>query len=115
MTHHDLKRAGWVRLSAPGDKLGACWHHPSSGWLIKHCGHPTANFPYEVFAPDGRRHLAPNGRCFMSLVAAAAGAAEASRASEPTALTCQVVVATHQGTEVLSELTLPTAPPRRAA
>ncbi len=42
----------WVRLSLPGDKLRALWRHPATGWIIRHCGHPTANWPYYAVDPD---------------------------------------------------------------
>lgn len=45
-------RPGWIRLSAPGDKCGAHWLHTSSDWQIRHCGHPTANWPYYAIDPD---------------------------------------------------------------
>lgn len=56
-------RLGWVRLSAPGDKCAAEWLH-TSGWRVRHCGHPTANWPWWIEAPDGRAFASPNGRGF---------------------------------------------------
>lgn len=58
----------WERLSAPGDKCGAYWRH-ESGWSVRHCGHPTANYPYYGIPPrDGEEMLlAPNGRGFRLL------------------------------------------------
>lgn len=51
-------RAGWTRLSAPGDKVGATWRHDASGWLVRHCGHPTANWPYYAIDPaHGERRV----------------------------------------------------------
>lgn len=44
-------RPGWIRLSTPGKKLDACYRHVASGWLVKHCGHPTANWPYYAVDP----------------------------------------------------------------
>lgn len=38
-------REGWTRLGTEG-KLGAVYVHEASGWRIRHCGHPTANWPY---------------------------------------------------------------------
>jgi protein gp37 len=43
-----------------------------AGWTVEHCGHPTANFPYMVYTPEGRAVLAPNGRAFQTLAAAKA-------------------------------------------
>lgn len=47
-----MRRAGWERLSRPGCKLSARWMHTDSRWLVRHCGHPTANWPYFAVAPD---------------------------------------------------------------
>lgn len=44
-----MKRAGWTRLSPPRAKLTAQWQH-TSGWMVRHCGHQTALWPY--FAVD---------------------------------------------------------------
>ena len=47
-----------------------------SGWTVKHCGHPTANYPYYLISPEGDEPIvAANGRGFRSL-AAAKGAAK---------------------------------------
>lgn len=43
------ERPGWERLSSA--KAGKCsqrWIHVASGWVVFHCGHPTANWPYAV-------------------------------------------------------------------
>lgn len=58
---------GWTRRSPPGDKLAAHWEHLRSGWSVRHCGHPTANYPYTAFSPDGYQAVAPNGRGFTTL------------------------------------------------
>jgi hypothetical protein len=42
-------RRGWTR---EGDGLDARYHHIESGWVIVHCGHPTANYPYYGLSPD---------------------------------------------------------------
>jgi hypothetical protein len=41
----------WIKRSAPGDKCGGAWRH-TSGWEVRHCGHPTANWPYYIEHPD---------------------------------------------------------------
>lgn len=66
------RRPSWIRLSAPGPKTRQKWLHEPSGWRIEHCGHPTAIWPYLVFAPDGQLHTASNGRCHRTLLDAAA-------------------------------------------
>lgn len=62
-------RAGWTRLSRAGDKLTALWRHDASGWLVQHCGHPTANWPYYAVDPahPERVVVAPSSRAFRSL------------------------------------------------
>lgn len=68
---------GWTRLSEVGDKCSGAWVH-SSGWLIQHCGHPTANYPYAAYGPDGFMVVDYNGRGFNSLKRAK-GAVDAVR------------------------------------
>lgn len=66
------KDGGWQRLSAPGDKCGAHWRHEASGWQVRHCGHPTANWPYYAIDPAHEEcaTVSANGRGFRSLKAA---------------------------------------------
>jgi hypothetical protein len=50
----------WERLAFRG------WKH-DSGWMIHHCGHPTANWPYYLVAPKtGHIVLAQNGHGFRT-------------------------------------------------
>lgn len=58
--------AKWERLSSAGDKCSAHWRHVS-GWEVKHCGHPTANYPYHGVDLEGRMIVATNGRGFINL------------------------------------------------
>jgi hypothetical protein len=46
-------------------KLGPGWvasgkgchrRFEKAGWMVAHCGHPTANWPWAVFGPDARLH-----------------------------------------------------------
>jgi len=53
MSYQHRRLKGWTRVPATGDKCGARWIHSSSGWIVQHCGHPTANFPYYVITPEG--------------------------------------------------------------
>lgn len=57
----------WERLSPPGRKSDATWFH-GSGWLVQHCGHPTANTPYQVRDPSAPERLivSSSGRGFRS-------------------------------------------------
>lgn len=43
--------AGWTRLSPAGRKIGSRWIHEASGWEVRHCGHPTALWPYFAIDP----------------------------------------------------------------
>ena len=66
-----MNRDGWARLSAAGDKLGARWIH-DSGWIVFHCGHPTANWPYAAYDPEhpGTITADLSGRGFRNLARA---------------------------------------------
>lgn len=57
----------WQRVPGTLGKLDTVHIHTPSGWEIHHCGHPTANYPYCIYKPDGWRVLAPNGRGFQRL------------------------------------------------
>lgn len=58
----------WVRYAGSLGKLDTVHRHTRSGWEVRHCGHPTANFPYFILKPDGERLLNPNnGRGFQRL------------------------------------------------
>lgn len=43
------QRPGWQRIRGG---CGGIWRH-SSGWIVKHCGHPTALWPYYGVSPTG--------------------------------------------------------------
>jgi hypothetical protein len=58
------QRKNWVRFRGG---CGGIWQH-SSGWVVHHCGHPTAIWPYYGVSPEGRMLLAPNGRAFGLLL-----------------------------------------------
>lgn len=63
-------RAGWTRLHPKGaSKCSAAYRHDATGWVVKHCGHPTANWPYYASAPDGSASLVIEscGRAFRLL------------------------------------------------
>ena len=63
----------WRRVDPYRGKLGSIYAHPA-GYTIKHCGHPTAIWPYGLYDQGGDFIPAPNGRAFSSLAAAAAAA-----------------------------------------
>jgi hypothetical protein len=51
-----MAAAGWERVDArPWTKTRACWRH-HAGWRLEHCGHPTALYPWALFAPSGAMH-----------------------------------------------------------
>ena len=50
----DPEAPGWERVDPrPWTKTAARWKHPS-GWELRHCGHPTANYPWALYDPTGR-------------------------------------------------------------
>jgi hypothetical protein len=55
LTPAQMRRTGWVRSTGVG-YLSIWWTHQPSGWVIRHCGHPTANLPWALYAPDGFMH-----------------------------------------------------------
>lgn len=65
-----LLPAPWERIDGGRGKIGSRYLHPS-GYLIQHCGHPTALWPYALYTPDDYMVIAPNGRAWQNLQAAA--------------------------------------------
>jgi hypothetical protein len=57
-------RPGWTRYKRSADSKGFAYVHEASGVEVRHCGHPTANWPYTVNLPDGRMVTSNNGRAF---------------------------------------------------
>jgi hypothetical protein len=45
-----------------GPSPGRTYWYKDTNWRVEHCGHPTANYPYLIYDPDGNGILAPNGR-----------------------------------------------------
>lgn len=61
------KKKTWARTpGVSGGTCGARWR-TEDGWVITHCGHPTANYPYILYRPDREPVLAANGRGFRRL------------------------------------------------
>jgi putative DNA-invertase from lambdoid prophage Rac len=53
----ETERLGWKRIDRkPWTKLNARWQH-ARGWTLHHCGHPTANTPWDLHDAKGARHL----------------------------------------------------------
>ena len=44
----------WKRT--PGLNVPAHCTFELRGWVIRHCGHPTAHFPWMIHDPEGRSH-----------------------------------------------------------
>ena len=65
------QRAGWTRVTPPGQKLHALWRHGTSGIELRHCGHPTALYPYFAIDPSDRATMivTHNGHGFIDLLA----------------------------------------------
>lgn len=62
--------SGWLIVRTG---CGGKWLHVESDWFVKHCGHPTASWPYYGLAPDTERMIVgPNGRGFRTLAQAKA-------------------------------------------
>lgn len=49
------KQHGWRKIYAgtPKTGCGGIWEYEATGWLVCHCGHPTANRPYYIESPWG--------------------------------------------------------------
>lgn len=45
-----LEKLGWEKF---GSGIHVDWRH-ASGWLLQHCGHPTANHPWALYDPERR-------------------------------------------------------------
>ena len=50
----------WERVQPEVSAFPRYFH--VSGWVIVHCGHPTAHNPYYAVDPDGVTHYAESGR-----------------------------------------------------
>lgn len=65
----------WERFAPSCPGKGATYVH-TTGWVVRHCGHPTANWPYEVIDPGGGSHVRTNGYGFRTVRDALAAADE---------------------------------------
>lgn len=65
-------RVGWTRVTPPGQKLHALWRHDSTSLEVRHCGHPTALYPYFAIDPSDRATMivTHNGHGFRDLLEA---------------------------------------------
>jgi len=60
----------WRRIDGHRCKTAALYQLAGTDFFIRHCGHPTANFPYYGIRPDGTIMLAKNGMAFRTLAIA---------------------------------------------
>jgi len=72
-----MEARGWTRVDGGKGKLGAVWVH-RAGWELRHCGHPTAHYPWSLYNPAGETVAAPNGRAWPNLEMAARWVVETS-------------------------------------
>jgi len=63
------QRPGWTRIRGG---CGGLWLFQRAGYAVRHCGHPTAIWPYHGETPESALVLAANGRGFQLLAQAQA-------------------------------------------
>jgi hypothetical protein len=57
-SHKHVANLRWRRIDGEKCKCGARYELGDTGWLVIHCGHPTANHPYYGESPDGEMIIA---------------------------------------------------------
>ena len=81
----------WTRFAGwQGKQCGAKYQLTGTAYIIHHCGHPTALWPYYGHTPAGKMIIAPNGRAFAHLADAQA-AMEKLADADPAAFAAAVV------------------------
>jgi hypothetical protein len=53
ISHKGMRQLGWTRVDGGKGKVNARWLH-TTGWVLAHCGHPTALHPWMLVRPDDR-------------------------------------------------------------
>ena len=61
--HNSGNRPGWTKSKGPS---AGCWSF-DGGWQVRHCGHPTALWPYTAHGPKGEFMIAPSRKAFSCL------------------------------------------------
>jgi len=63
---------GWTRLHPPGSSKTAAAYQHASGWLLRHCGHMTANWPFYAEHPrwPGCTIVTHNGKGWRTIAEA---------------------------------------------
>lgn len=72
ISHKRMAHLGWIRVDPhPWSKCAAEWRH-TSGWVLRHCGHPTALWPWFAIDPahPNACTMTHNGLGFADLEAA---------------------------------------------
>jgi hypothetical protein len=59
-------REGWTSYGKGKHRLDK----HVSGWLVRHCGHPTAHWPWTAESPTGERACAAHGHGWRTLAEA---------------------------------------------
>lgn len=63
----------WKRFTGfRGSQCGSTTHlyvdGQDTGWFIRHCGHPTALYPYTITDPNGKQYLdGKTGRAYRRI------------------------------------------------
>lgn len=63
------QRAGWSQTQPNLPRTSALYEH-DSGWIIVHCGHPTALRPYYAISPAGDEVFDDDGGGWRTVKAA---------------------------------------------
>lgn len=71
---------GWHLVAASAGGKGNTYRHGETGWVIEHCGHPTALWPYSIYNAAGERVTMGVGGpgCFADLATCKAVHTEAT-------------------------------------
>lgn len=90
----------------PGSGRLVAWANFRTNYQVRHCGHPTANFPYYIVSPDHDQHIlhpgGPGGTGFRTLQ-------EAQTAADRVAHGLATTKVNNSGRLVVAELARPMA------
>lgn len=64
----DLSKLEWEHNGRP--KPHSQYRLVGTGWMVEHCGHQTALWPYVIVTPEGDRIATHNGRGFKTVARA---------------------------------------------
>ena len=67
MSRISPKQVAALGFTAHGSGLGRWFSCDVSGWTVRHCGHPTANWPWYGTRPDGSMVTHKSGKAFQFL------------------------------------------------